>query len=183
MCLAAPLCRTPVEEVVRYDAENNIAGSLVVKIPLLVLNNGEHHCAIFSSNSQSSRNDAKPVLQDHGLVCCDNIQIEEYASESEIDDSDADPDYRSNNLTSNSETETSSKSLENESSGQFSDIENKGIPKTWKRKANSILWRRNKNKMMRNSGSSYEIYSKTYKETKKVPSRKLGPPCPSVGTG
>ncbi|KAL3266315.1 hypothetical protein HHI36_010493 [Cryptolaemus montrouzieri] len=49
MCLAAPLCKTPVVEVVRYDAENNIAGSLVVKIPLLVLSNGEHHCAIYSS--------------------------------------------------------------------------------------------------------------------------------------
>ncbi|KAL3275168.1 hypothetical protein HHI36_019938 [Cryptolaemus montrouzieri] len=64
MRLAAPLCRTPVEEVVRYDAENNIAGSLVVKIPLLVLNNGEQHCAISSSNSQSSRNDAKSVFQE-----------------------------------------------------------------------------------------------------------------------
>ncbi|KAL3277572.1 hypothetical protein HHI36_012915 [Cryptolaemus montrouzieri] len=105
------------------------------------------------------------------MVCCDNIQIEEYASESEIDDSDADPDYRSNNSTSNSETETSSNSLENESSGQISDIENNGIPKTRKRKANSQLWRRNKNKMMSNCDRSYEIYSKTYKETKKVPSR------------
>ncbi|KAL3271845.1 hypothetical protein HHI36_022315 [Cryptolaemus montrouzieri] len=180
MCSSAPLCRTPVEEVVKYDAENDIAGFLVVKIPLLVLNNGEHHCAISSSNSQSSRNDAKSVTKEmeaHGSVCSDNIQIEEYASESETDDSDADPDYRSNNSTSNSETETSN-SLKNDYLGQISDIQNNGIPKTWKRKANSQLWRRNKNKMMGNNGRSYEIYSKTYKETKKVPSIKLGPPCP-----
>ncbi|KAL3265528.1 hypothetical protein HHI36_009733 [Cryptolaemus montrouzieri] len=135
MSSAAPLCRTPVEEVVRYDAENNIVGSFVVKIPLLVPNNGENHCEITSSNSQ---------------ICYDNIQIEEYASESGIDDSDADPDYRINNSTLNSETETSSKNLENEFSGQISDTENNGIPKTRKRKANSHLWGRNKNEMMGN---------------------------------
>ncbi|KAL3284838.1 hypothetical protein HHI36_018977 [Cryptolaemus montrouzieri] len=97
-------------------------------------------------------------MEDHSSVCCDNIQIEEYASESEIDDSDADPEYRSNN--SNSGSETSSNSLENQSSGQISDKENNGIPKTRKRKTNSQLWRRNKNKMMKNGGRSYEIYSK-----------------------
>lgn len=94
---------------------------------------------------------------------------ESLSSESEIDDSDADPDYENLDRieTRISESDESLLSL-------CEIVQEENInPKTRKRKANPALWKRNRAKELRNSGQEY----KTLKKGKLVPSRTIGLPC------
>lgn len=89
------------------------------------------------------------------------------SSESEIDDSDADPDYDNVDRIESTESDESSSTL----SEMVQDENMKS--KTRKRKANPALWKRNRTKALRNSGQEY----KTLKNGKMVPSRTIGLPC------
>lgn len=91
------------------------------------------------------------------------------SSESEIDDSDADPNYENLDRIESRISESA------ESFSSISEIvqEENIKPKSRKRKANPALWKRNRAKVLRNSGQEY----KTLKKGKLVPSRKIGLPC------